>query len=158
MGGLSTILAIVAVVSTVFLIIKGVLPVWIRLGIGLSSRRVAIFSVTQYDSLKSMLVDARLFDAKNVVQINETDIKKAARETLFLVHWKEFQHKITEILAMKKDTTALIVYAPQHEGRIEDQAMLNMINNDRNTILVNFRGRLLNDILTSMITTSYERQ
>jgi hypothetical protein len=31
------------------------------------------------------------------------------------------------------------------------------IANRSNTVVVNFRGRLLNDILTSLITTSYDR-
>jgi len=59
---------------------------------------------------------------------------------------------------MKKDSTPLIVYAPQNEGRIEPQEVIDEINQHRNSVIVNFRGRLLNDILTSMITTSYEKR
>lgn len=32
------------------------------------------------------------------------------------------------------------------------------IANRANTVVVNFRGRLLNDVLTSLITTSYDRK
>ena len=74
---------------------------------------------------------------------------------MFLVHWKSFASDIDAILSIKQDATALIVYAPQAEGFI-DSAPLAKINQARNSIVVNFRGRLLNDILVSLITTGYK--
>jgi hypothetical protein len=156
-GGVSTILIILSFFYTMFLVIKGVFPVWYRLGIGLSSRKLAIFASTEYESLKSMLVDSKIFKEHNIMQVNENDLNKAANESLFLVHWKDYHHKIGDILRIKKDSTALIVYAPQNEGHIEQKDMTE-INSHRNTIVVNFRGRLLNDIMVSMITTSYEKR
>lgn len=156
-GGLTTILMIVGFLYTTYLIIKGVFPVWYRLGIGLAKRKIAIFASGEFDGLKSMLVDSKIFEEDNIIQINKNDIKKAEKETIFLVHWKDYQEKIDEILTLKKDSTALIVYAPQSEGRIEPQEKMDKINSHRNTVVVNFRGRLMNDILTSLITTSYDR-
>ena len=115
---------------------------------------IAVFASTEYESLKAMLVDSKIFKANNIIQICKDSLKKAERETLFLVHWKEYQGVINDIISIKKDTTALIVYAPQHEGRIEDPEILTKINSQRNSIIVNFRGRLLNDIIVSLITTS----
>lgn len=155
-GGIATIFMIVAFCYTIYLVIKGILPVWYRLGLGLSKRRIAIFASTEYESLKSMLIDSKIFEEKNIIQINKNDIKKAEKETLFLVHWKDYQDKIDEILSLKRDATALIVYAPQSEGIINSTKMLK-INSHRNAIVVNFRGRLINDILVSLITTSYDR-
>jgi hypothetical protein len=157
-GGGSTLLMIGGSLYTVFLIIKGVLPVWYRLGRGLSKGRIAVFASTEYGSLESMLVDSNIFKKKNIMQINGNDIKKAEKADLFLVHWKDYATKIDEIIEIKKDGIALIVYAPQSEGRIEEPATLAKINNQRNSIIVNLRGRLLNDILISLITTSYERK
>lgn len=157
-GGLTTILMIVGFLYTTYFVIKGVFPVWYRLGMGLSKRKIAIFASTQFESLKSMLVDSKIFEEKNVIQINKDDLSKAEKETVFLVHWKDYQDKIDDILALKKDSTALIVYAPQNEGRIEPQEKMDKINSHRNSVVVNFRGRLLNDILTSLITTSYDRK
>lgn len=157
-GGLATILMIAGFLYTAYLVIKGVFPVWYRLGMGLSKRKIAIFASTEFESLKSMLVDSKIFERKNVIQINKNDLSKAEKETVFLVHWKDFQGKIDDILAFKKDSTALIVYAPQGEGKIEPQEKMDKINSHRNAVVVNFRGRLLNDILTSLITTSYGRK
>ena len=153
-GGITTVFMIIGFCYTAFLIIKGVLPVWYRLGIGLSKRQIAIFAKDEYESLNSMLTDSKIFS--KTLQINKNDIRKAEKETIFLVHWKEFQDKLDDIMAIKKDSTPLIVYAPTQEGRIDDENM-NKINSHRNSIVVNFRGRLLNDILTSLITTSYDK-
>lgn len=155
-GGLATLLMIIGVIYAFWLIIRGVLPVWYRLGLGLSQRKIAIFSVTEFASLSSLLADSKIFERKNIVQINKNDMSKAEKETVFLVHWNDFKDKIDDILNYKKDDTALIVYAPQNEGRIDQQEM-DKITTHRNTVVVNFRGRLLNDILLSLITTSYKK-
>lgn len=156
-GGVSTILIILSFCYTMFLLINGVLPVWYRLGIGLSKRKIAIFASTEFDSLKRMLVDSKIFKERNIFQVHTNDLKKAEHETIFLVHWKDYQDKIEDILRIKKDSTAMVVYAPQNEGKISPDKM-EKINSNRNSIVVNFRGRLLNDILVSMITTSCEKR
>ena len=55
----------------------------------------------------------------------------------------------------KNDSTALIVYAPVEFGDIPQKRM-RQIGERRNVTVTNFRGRLLNDIVVSMITTSYD--
>jgi len=156
-GGLTTLLAIIGILYTAYLIIKGVFPVWYRLGMGLSKRKIAVFAEQEFENLKNMLVDSNIFKVKNILKIDKQSIKKAESITLLLVHWKCFETEIDNILKIKKDSDALIIYAPQNEGFI-DKNILEIINIERNSIIVNFRGRLLNDILTSMITTSYENK
>jgi hypothetical protein len=156
-GGITTIVVILAGCYTVFMTVKGIFPVLYRLGVGLSKRRIAIFAGMEFHNLRDMLVDSKLFEGRNILQIHKTGLDKAGNETVFLVHWKEYQDKVTDILALKKDSTALIVYAPQSEGRIEPDSM-EAISSRRNTIVVNFRGRLLNDILVCLMTTGYEKR
>jgi hypothetical protein len=156
-GGIATIASLIVVLYTLFLVIKGVLPVWYRLGLGLSKREIMIFADDEYDDIKNMLVDSKIFQESNIKKIDKTAIKKAEQATLLLVHWKSFGSNIESILNIKKDAAALIVYAPQDQGKI-DRKTLEMINKERNSIIVNLRGRLLNDILVCMITTSYEKE
>lgn len=104
-GGIATIFMIVGFCYTAFLVIKGILPVWYRLGIGLSKRQIAVFAKDEYESLNSMLTDSKIFS--KTIQINKNDIRKAEKETIYLVHWKEFQDKIDDIMAIKKDSTLL---------------------------------------------------
>lgn len=153
-GGIATLVMIVGFCYTIYLVIKGVFPVWYRLGIGLSKRKIAIFAGKEYSSLDSMFKDSKIFTS--TVQIHKNDLTKAEKETIYLVHWNEHKDNIDNILLLKKDSTPLIIYAPTHEGRIEDESMAK-INLHRNAVVVNFRGRLLNDVLTSLITTSHDR-
>jgi len=136
---------------------KGIIPALIRLGNGLSRRRIAIFAKGDHlRSLESLLLDSKLFYKKNVIDISsESDFGRAEQATLYLIFWHDWQDKIAEILNTKKDTTALVVYAPQDLGRIPEDK-LKELNGRRNVTVVNFRGRLLNDIVISMMTTSYQ--
>ena len=153
-GGIATLVMIVTFFYSIILVIRGVFPVWYRLGKGLSKREIAIFENDEFDSLKCILVDSRIFKEKNIIKIEQNYIKKAESISLLLLHWKAFKDNIDNVLSIKKDSDALIIYAPQEEGLI-DKSILTKINQERNCIVVNLRGRLLNDILSSMITTSY---
>lgn len=157
-GGFSTLILILGSIYTIWHVLCGIVPVWIRLGKGLSKSTIAIFSDSQFNSLKTMIVDSKIFKEKNIIQVSNRDLKKAVKANVFLVHWKDFQNEMPDILLLKKDNTALIIYAPQNEGRIENQELLNKIDQERNSVLVNFRGRLMNDILTSLITVNYEQR
>ncbi len=115
-GGISTILMILGFFYIAYLVIRGVLPVWYRLGIGLSKSKIAIFSLNEFSCLKNMLTDSKIFKEKNIIKVNKNDLKKACKLQILLVHWKDFQNEIHDILLLKKDNQSLIIYAPQ-EGR-----------------------------------------
>ena len=63
---------------------------------------------------------------------------------------------LDDILQKKKDNTPLIIYAPQDKGKIAPED-LKKINQHRNVVVVNFRGRLINDILVSLMTTGFKK-
>lgn len=149
------IFVIVSIIITLYAWTKGILPVLVRLGIGLSKREIAIFAKgDNFNSLKKLLIDSKLFNEKNIIPIRtKAEIETAEKATLFLIFWHDWQEDdIDEILRRKKINTAFIVYSPPELGHIN----LEKLNEERNVALSNFRGRLLNDIVVSMITTSYE--
>jgi len=153
-GGITTLSMFIGLLYVIFLVIKGIIPVWYRLGLGLSKRRIAIFAQKEFSSLNDLFLDSKIF--ANTIQIHKNNIKKAEKETLFVVHYSEFKNEMDDILKLTKDSTPLIIYAPQEEGFI-DKDILKKINKNRNAVIVNFRGRLLNDVVTSLITTSYDK-
>jgi len=155
-GGISTVVVIAAALYSGYLFWQGVFPVLWRLGHGLSKREIAVFADSQFVDLKAMLVDSGLFRGENIVQISKESIDKAEDISLLLMHWDAYKDVLHKILPIKKDRDALIVYAPQDEGRIDPDSM-DKINKKRNAIIVNLRGRLLNDVLSSMITTGYQK-
>lgn len=156
-GGISTVIAIVTFIYTIYIVLNGIIPVWIRLGKGLSNRKIAVYAENDFNNFKSMLLDSGIFKEKNIEQITNESLAKGETHTMMLVSYMDFKDKIEKILSYKKDSDSLIIYAPQSGERIELDLM-NRINENRNSIVVNMKGRLLNDILTSMITTIYEKR
>lgn len=157
-GLVETFILIVGIVWAIVLWIRGIFPALLRLGNGLAKRKIAIFAKNEnLVSLKSLLMDSKLFKDKNMIGVTKKeDIGRAECATMYLVFWHDWQDEITEILNKKPDECALIVYAPYDKGRIADDQMKNL-DGKRHTAVTNFRGRLLNDIVTAMITTSYEK-
>lgn len=156
-GGASTLVAIMTLIYGIYIVLNGVMPVWIRLGKSLSNKKIAIYAENDFESLKSLLSDSGIFKIKNIEKISNDSLAKGESHTMMLVNYIDFKDKIEEIINYKKDSDALIIYAPHSSGTIE-HILMQKINESRNSIVVNMRGRLLNDIFTSMITTTYEKR
>lgn len=154
-GYISTIIVIVGVIVGVVVWLRGISPALYRLGNGLAKRKIAVFAKNDNAvSLKSLLTDSKLFKQENIFEITcKDDIGKAEEASVYLVHWHDWTDDISEILSKKPDKCAMVVYAPYDKGRIPDEQMKNL-DGKRHTAVTNFRGRLLNDIVTAMITTS----
>jgi hypothetical protein len=104
-------------------------------------------------SLEELLHDCKLFGRSSIIPVpSGADIGKAEDASVFLLNWADFDQHIDAVLHKKKDKTPLIVHALP--GAIPP-AMMARLANQRNVAVCNFRGRLLNDLVTSMITTSY---
>lgn len=158
-GYISTIVVVGTVIWGITLWIKGIAPALLRLGNGLAKRKIAIFAkADNLSSLKTLLNDSKLFNEKNICEITKKeDVGICEQSTLYLVFWHDCADFIDEILKRKPDGCALIVYAPRNLGPIPPEEM-EKLDGHRHTAVSNFRGRLLNDIVTSMITTSYEKK
>lgn len=155
-GGITVTIAFFAFIYRLACWAFGITPIIFRLGIALWQRKVAILgSVEIFESLKNSLIDSNIFKKKNIIHISSDNIDKAKDVTIFLVDWETFGDKIEQIFSARKNhQTAIVIYA---KPASIPQEKMNDIANRANTVVVNFRGRLLNDILTSLITTSYDR-
>lgn len=158
LGYLTTAFAVLAGVWVFSVWARGIWEPLRRLGLGLARRRVALFAKGDAQaSLKSLLIDSGLFQEQNIVTVSSTaDIERVSKCTLFLVNWPDFSDKMPAILASKRTQVALVVYAPVDRGRIPETEMV-LLNESPNAVVTNFRGRLLNDLVTSLITTSYDK-
>lgn len=152
-GIIETILLVVGIAYAAILWFRGILPVLYRLGNGLAKRKIALFAKgDNLSSIKSLLSDSRLF-RQNIIEIsNKNDLGRAEAASVYLVYWHDWSDEISEILNKKPDNCPMIVYAPYNKGKIPDDQMENL-DGKRNTSVTNFRGRLLNDVVTAMITT-----
>lgn len=157
-GLVGTICSVGVVGYGLILWMRGVFPALLRLGNGLAKRRIAVFaSSSRSASLKCLLVDSRLFRERNIIEVTvPEDTGKAEEATLYLVHWEDWGERIGQILDAKADRCALVVYAPHGRQRIP-QDVMERIDSVRNATVVNFRGRLLNDLIVSMMSTGYTK-
>lgn len=151
--------ALIGFVVSIYLIVSGLGPALHKLGRGLAKRKNAVFAkADQQATLVSMLASSGLFKKNRIEAITSADGFGAAEKLdVFLVHWPDFQDNIDEIIRLKKDPAALILYAPVSGGRIPDE-VLNRLNAERNVTVCNMRGRLMSDIVVSMITSGYEQK
>jgi hypothetical protein len=157
-GKIESVIFAVGIIYAVSLWARGISPALLRLGNGLAKRKIAIFAKgDNSSSLKSLLLDSKLFKEKNIRLIGTPkDISSAESATMLLVYWHDWATDIDSILAKKADASALIVYSPYDYQPIP-QSEMKKLDGQRHTSVTQFRGRLLNDIVASMITTAYEK-
>jgi len=157
-GYFTSVIVLFGALYAVYLYARGIAPVLFRLGNGLAKRKIAIFAKGNVaGSLEDLLKDSKLFRHTNLIVVqHDGDIGRAEAASVFLVHWPDWTQSIDRILAQKKDQTAMILYAPP--GNSVPAGIMAQINDLRNTTLVNLRGRLMNDVVLSMITTSYDKR
>jgi hypothetical protein len=152
-GLVSVLFALFGALYTGYLVLAGILPVLYRLGKGLSNREIGIFAENEFSDLEDLLISSNLFKKNKIIQIRSSDLSKAEGKSVFLVSWKDFSNQIDAILTMKKRNTVLIVYSIDEMDRAKYKEIANTIN----ASVVNSKGRLLNDILTSLMTTAYQK-
>nr|BBH95028.1 hypothetical protein KTA_32270 [Thermogemmatispora argillosa] len=156
-GRILTIPALIAFILGIYEWSGRALWVLYRLGRGLAHRKIAILACgNNVESGCNLLLDSRLFQQKNLIVVTSPkDLGRAERANVLLVFWEDWSNYIDDILRVKRDHTALIVYArPQAIPR----ETLEKLDNMRNTIVANFRGRLLNDIIVSLMAVSGQTQ
>lgn len=162
-GGLFTLAVVVGFLITFIFWILGITPLLWRLGLGRWMRKIAIAANDEfYNSLRIDLTTSGIFRESNIKPITKDHLSTIKNHSLVLVHYQSFdEQEISQMLNDKKSTAGMIFYfsefSPQEGKKIPDD-MLKQINGKENTTVVNFRGRLLNDIITTLITTSYEKR
>lgn len=155
MGGVSSILFMFSIIIVVLQCVKGLFPVLWRLGRALNGRTIAFYVQDETGGdIRSLLEDSGVFKKKRIKVIVPSAADSGDKYSLHLVHYSSCRSCLADILKNVKSSHALVIYAPQNEGTIP-QKDLEEINKKRNVFVVNFKGRLLNDLVSAMITTSF---
>lgn len=155
-GWIAVIISIIGFISITIAWFKGILIPLYRLGIGLSRRDITIVgNQIDCDTLFKLISNSRLFVSKNITKIcSEKDIEDIKKTSVILFNFNNSPITLKKILEHKKLNTALVIYAKPNEikGPLWEE-----LDKHRNVSVCNLRGRLLNDLLTLMMTTSYEK-
>lgn len=154
-GGIGSVLVILGFAYKVISIFFGVMPIAIRLGYGLWKRKIAVISdADRYSKLAHSLKSSNLFAEKNIQHVPVNTLESLSNANLFLVDWETAGHIVEEIFQRRtSDQVPIVIVAKPSSIPPE---VMNSIANRPNTVVVNFLGRLLNDVLTSLMTTSYD--
>lgn len=159
-GFVTTVISVVIILTTLISWLLGIYPLLKRFGLARWKRKIAIAADNDmYSSLKNDLVKAEVFREKNICQIKGNSLSQIKDSSLVLIHYQSFKEdEIKTILRNKQNKAGFIFYFPEFSppDTMIPKEMLNEINNEPFTTVVNFRGRLINDIVTTMISTGYD--
>jgi len=146
--------ALLAVLAVIVFLLGISKPLW-RLGRGFFSRKIAIFADTDnFNSLKKLLLDTKLFRKKNIIHVSSNDALSAGNYSMLLLHWKSYSAGLESVLDKKEEEAVMIIYLPQHEGFIPREDM-EKISRHKNVAVANFRGRVLSDVITGLMITEH---
>ena len=161
-GALTTLFAIGLFIWALLSWSMGVFPLFLRLGFGRWSRKIKIVAKDEvYNSLRTDLIDTGIFRDKNIDQITNKSFAKIKDASLVLVHYQSFtEDEIKTILSHKKSGSGFVFYFPEFSPpeNVISREMMKIINDEQFTTVVNMRGRLMNDIVATLLSTSYEKR
>ena len=129
-----------------------------RFGLALSRKKIAIIASDEdYHDLEEDLSDSDLIKKKNIMRVSTKQLAKA-KEALLLIIVYEYLNKdeFEEVVKGKSARCGLIVYCPPGKGSIPPEEMA-LLSKTAFTALCNFRGRLVNDVLLMMLSTSFKK-
>lgn len=140
-----------------FAVIRGISkPLW-RLGLGLSRRKILIVaSSDDGKSLRNLVEASKLFSLKRVEEIHSRgDIERIESADVILFKYSGSEFELEEILEKAKPTSPILIYAGNRE--ITDHTHWSLMDEKKFISVCNLRGRLLNDLLTLMMTSAYAK-
>jgi hypothetical protein len=156
-GYLTSIIFLITLGRGIFLWAKGILPVILKLGNGLVKAKIAIFATgNELDNFRDLLLKSDLFSPTNIIDITSYGEIGLAKDTsLYLVDWDNWQSDFNDILSQRGEKgKPIVIYAPP---RTIPPEKMNELSVEQNLTVTNFRGRLLNDVMISLITGSYNK-
>ena len=119
--------------------------------------RIAIYSNPDRD-LNSTIKSMNVFEEKNIrTIIPNNDINIGKDSNLLVINYEDFSDRILKIIDECRNSTKIPVIIFANPGAIQPITLLNEITNRNNLTIVNYKGRLLNDIITSLITTEFSK-
>lgn len=160
-GLVTTAVAVLSFFGLVLGWLLGISPLLYRLGLGRWLRKISIVANSDnFTALKADMVDSGVFRERNINHISGQHLSKVKEANLLLLDYGSFtEQQVKTVISNKPSDAGMVVYFPgfSQTNRIPDD-IAKLINNEPHTVLVNFRGRLINDVLTTLLSTSYAKK
>lgn len=147
-------IALLLVIAGTF---AGITQAMVRFGLALYAKKIAIIAgLDDFNDIQNDLVNSGLIKKRNIQHITNRHLDEAKSALLMIiVHGYLSDEEFNTVVRGKKPQCGLIVHCPPEKGRIDEKGMqlLSMIPF---TALCNFRGRMVNDVLLMMLSTSFK--
>lgn len=155
-GYITTIASILGMLVAVIYVTMGLFPLLWRLGLGRWKTRIAVFSKEseRRESVKRDLAESGLFRKNNIESLGLEDVQRADQYAI-IVLCDDMLDSLEDILNKKKSTAGLIIYATT--TRLTPEKM-SLLNNHPLVTLVNFRGRLISDLILMLMGVNYAKK
>lgn len=156
-GIITTLFSALSLLAVSVLWLYGLIPVLWRLGNGLVRKEIVIYAKgDNARNLERLVSDMKIFKGSVKVVSDNSHLGDAQEADVHLLRWCDSKDMFGDIADKKKRDSAIIIYCPFKDGKLDDAAGA-ILDNLENGVLTQFRGRLLNDIVTSMITTNLKK-
>ena len=156
-GNACTAAMIVLAVGFVALSVMGLFRPAYRFGKGIAWKKVFIVADSNTrQELKSDVVRSGIIKKRNILEKTDGQISDLAGARLLVLEYGYLgADRVQEIVSNKCSDCGVLVYA--NPGEI-DKKSLAKLNRFQHVSVVNFRGRLVNEILLLLISTSFARK
>lgn len=148
-----------ALTSILFGAFCGVTQALVRFGLALFGKKIfVVASEDEYGDIREDLVDSGLIKSGNIQRVSNRHMDKAHDALLLIIVYGYLEPKDFEALVRTKSSRCgVIVYCSPEKSRITEQEM-SLLSRTSFTALCNFRGRMVNDVLLMMLSTSFKRK
>lgn len=148
------------VLITIFLgAFAGITQALWRFGLALFGKKILVIAdESDYEDIREDLSDSGLIKNKNIQRISNKHLDKINDALMLIVVYGYLENDDFEaVLRRKNSRCGLIVHCPPEKGRIDERQM-SLLSKTSFTALCNFRGRMVNDVLLMMLSTSFKRK
>lgn len=151
-GGLSTASMALAIFVKIFSVIFGVTPLAWRFSLAVWDKKIGIIASEEgFQKIIHEIKSSSLVKEKNISRILISNIEDVRKKGLLVVDYEHFKDLKSLVPLRKSSQAAIIVLAKP--GQIPSDEM-SWLSDRSNIIVTNFFGRLLNDMVVSMVSTS----
>lgn len=130
-----------------------------RFGLALFGKKILVIADgSDFEDIREDLSDSGLIKNKNIQRISNKHLDKINDALMLIVVYGYLENDDFEaVLRRKSSRCGLIVHCPPEKGRIDERQM-SLLSKTSFTALCNFRGRMVNDVLLMMLSTSFKRK
>lgn len=151
-GGVSTGVMVLLVLIRISSIFLGVTPLAWRFSIAVWNKKIGIIAnEDQFQRIFNEIDSAKVVKTKNISKISTSNIEISKEKGLLVVDYDYYQDLKYLITLRKTTQVSVVIFARPNQIAREE---MDFLSTKPNVIVTNFFGRLLNDIVVSMVSTS----